>query len=111
MRFINSLGHAFVFQNKPDTDPEDQPHPICFLKFHYYPGRFDRILDLNLLEPAMYMELIQERCKIEYLIQLFAESILKELKDKNVSGVFVLNLISKTCIKVFIMCQNKLIKI
>jgi cell division protease FtsH len=63
------------------------------------PGRFDMILDLNMLEPSMYMELIQQRCKNEDVVHMFDESILNELKIKKVSGAFVVNLIKNLDIR------------
>jgi hypothetical protein len=63
------------------------------------PGRFDMILDMNLLEPSMYLELIKQRCKNEDVVRMFDESILNELKNKKVSGAFVVNLIKNLDIR------------
>jgi ATP-dependent 26S proteasome regulatory subunit len=63
------------------------------------PGRFDMILDVNLLEPSLYLELIRQRCPNEEIIRLFDDSILEEMKEKKVSGAFVVNLIKHIEIK------------
>ena len=57
------------------------------------PGRFDVVLELDLHEPTLYLQLIHQRCSDRTVIELFDESVLNYLREKRVSGAFVVNLL------------------
>ncbi|MBS4029537.1 MAG: AAA family ATPase [Ignavibacteriales bacterium] len=63
------------------------------------PGRFDTIMDIEILESSLYLDLVQKRCANEKIIQLFTESVIQELRAKKVSGAFVVNLLKHLEIK------------
>jgi cell division protease FtsH len=57
------------------------------------PGRFDLIIDVNLIQPHQYLELVQTKTHDSGIISLFNEEILSLLEVKKVSGAFIANLI------------------
>lgn len=59
------------------------------------PGRFDMILDITKIGENNYLSLIKRETDDESLIELFNEEILSFMKDKNVTGAFIVNLIKQ----------------
>ena len=57
------------------------------------PGRFDRILDVSLIEPAHYLGLVRSKTCNEKVIDQFDEEILGLLRRKRVSGAFIATLV------------------
>lgn len=63
------------------------------------PGRFDMILDFGKIHIADYIKLINSVTKNEFVINLFDDELLGNLKRKNVTGAFIVNLIKQLEIK------------
>lgn len=63
------------------------------------PGRFDMILDFGKIHISDYINLINSSSKNQFIIQLFDDELLKNLKRKNVTGAFIVNLIKQLEIK------------
>lgn len=63
------------------------------------PGRFDMILDFGKIHKSNYVNLINSATKNELIIKLFDEKLLENLKRKNVTGAFIVNLIKQLEIK------------
>jgi AAA+ superfamily predicted ATPase len=57
------------------------------------PGRFDRILDVSLIEPAHYLSLVRSKTTNEAVVIQFDEEILGLLRRKRVSGAFIATLV------------------
>lgn len=57
------------------------------------PGRFDMILDFDVLDQSVYQVLIRERCKDNDLVGLFTEDVIGYLVRKKVTGAFVANML------------------
>jgi AAA+ superfamily predicted ATPase len=57
------------------------------------PGRFDRILDVSLVEPTHYLSLVRSKSTNEAVVEQFDEEILGLLKRKRVSGAFIATLV------------------
>jgi cell division protease FtsH len=57
------------------------------------PGRFDRILDVSLIEPAHYLSLVRSKTSNDAVIGQFDCEILALLKRKRVSGAFIATLV------------------
>lgn len=57
------------------------------------PGRFDRILDVSLIEPAHYLSLVKSKTANEEVVRQFDEEILDQLRRKRVSGAFIATLV------------------
>ena len=57
------------------------------------PGRFDRILDVSLIEPTHYLSLVTSKTANEKVVDQFDEGILCLLKRKRVSGAFIATLV------------------
>ena len=72
------------------------------------PGRFDMILDFGKIHIADYIKLINSVTKNEFIINLFDEELLGNLKRKNVTGAFIVNLIKQLEIKYKLDAQSDL---
>mgnify|MGYP001379916554 CR=1 FL=1 len=57
------------------------------------PGRFDLIIDVDVVEPAYYYKLVEERCAHKEIVDLFTHDVIRSLQEKNVSGAFIINLL------------------
>jgi hypothetical protein len=57
------------------------------------PGRFDRILDVSLIEPTHYMSLVKSKTANDAVVEKFDEDILELLRRKRVSGAFIATLV------------------
>ena len=72
------------------------------------PGRFDMILDIAEIEPCNYLSLIQRETDDESILALFDEEILQYLKDRRVTGAFIVSLLKQ--IRSTVMLQGKISK-
>ena len=72
------------------------------------PGRFDMILDIAEIEPCNYLSLIQRETDDESILALFDEEILQYLKDRRVTGAFIVSLLKQ--IRSSVMLQGKISK-
>ncbi len=63
------------------------------------PGRFDVVLDMEVIESTLHCDLIHQRCRNEKLLELFTDDVLEMMRQKKVSGAFVVNLIKQLEIK------------
>jgi len=59
------------------------------------PGRFDMILDIAEIEPNNYLQLIRRETKDVEIIKLFDDDTLIYLRDKKVTGAFIVSLIKQ----------------
>lgn len=59
------------------------------------PGRFDMILDIAEIEPNNYLQLIRRETKDIEIIKLFDDETLIYLRDKKVTGAFIVSLIKQ----------------
>jgi cell division protease FtsH len=57
------------------------------------PGRFDRILDVSLIQPSHYLSLVKSKTVNEKVVEQFDEDVLDLLRKKRVSGAFIATLI------------------
>ncbi len=57
------------------------------------PGRFDMILDIDVIEPSHYTKLLESKTQNMNVLKLFTPSILTTLKSKFVAGAFIANLV------------------
>ncbi|MBS4028018.1 MAG: ATP-binding protein [Ignavibacteriales bacterium] len=57
------------------------------------PGRFDLILDVNLIHPDLYLSLVKSKTTNENVIALFDSEILYTMEKKRVTGAFIANLV------------------
>lgn len=57
------------------------------------PGRFDRILDVSLIEPAHYLSLVRSKTDNKVIVDQFDEEILSLMRRKRVSGAFIATLV------------------
>ena len=57
------------------------------------PGRFDLILDINLVDARHYYDLVKTKTKSEKVLSLFSEEIIDVLEAKKVSGAFIATLV------------------
>ncbi len=55
------------------------------------PGRFDMILDIAEIEPLNYLSLIKRETDDVNIISLFDDDILQSLKDRKVTGAFIVS--------------------
>lgn len=59
------------------------------------PGRFDMILDIAEIEPKNYLSLVKRETCDERIISLFDEDTLLYLKDRRVTGAFIVSLLKQ----------------
>lgn len=57
------------------------------------PGRFDMIIDVNVIEPAQYQSLVTSKTKDKEIIDLFDDEILALLRGKKATGAFIANVV------------------
>ncbi|MBM4165655.1 MAG: AAA family ATPase [Ignavibacteria bacterium] len=57
------------------------------------PGRFDLIIDVNVIDSNLYLSLVESKTKSEEIISLFDDEVLSEMKRKKVTGAFIANLV------------------
>lgn len=57
------------------------------------PGRFDMIIDVNVIEPDQYRALVESKTDNETIIRLFDDGILGLLKRKKATGAFIANIV------------------
>jgi SpoVK/Ycf46/Vps4 family AAA+-type ATPase len=58
------------------------------------PGRFDFIINVNLIQPDLYLSLVKSKTANKEIIYLFEdEEILASLSKKKVSGAFITNIV------------------
>ncbi len=63
------------------------------------PGRFDNIIDMEMLDGALYGKLIEQRLAENNLIESFTQEVLEELVRIKASGAFVVNLLKNIGMK------------
>jgi len=59
------------------------------------PGRFDLIMDIAEMNGENYFELVKRETDDEEILKLFSESTLKSMKNKNVTGAFIVSLVKQ----------------
>lgn len=59
------------------------------------PGRFDMILDISEIEPKNYLSLVKRETSDERILSLFDEDTLLYLKDRRVTGAFIVSLLKQ----------------
>jgi len=60
------------------------------------PGRFDQIIDMGALEPRNYLDLVKRRTQDPELLALFGDmEVLALLREKNIVGAFLANLVKQ----------------
>jgi len=74
------------------------------------PGRFDMILDFGKIHTSDYIKLIHSATNNEQIIKLFDAELLANLKKKNVTGAFIVNLIKQLEIKYKLQSKSDLQK-
>jgi hypothetical protein len=57
------------------------------------PGRFDLVIDVNLIEPRQYLELVKSKTQNIDIINLFDNEVLSLLEVKKVTGAFIANIV------------------
>ena len=57
------------------------------------PGRFDLVIDVNLIEPKQYLELVKSKTKLSTIVELFDDDALSLLEVKKVTGAFIANIV------------------
>ncbi len=57
------------------------------------PGRFDRILDVSLIEPVHYLNLVRSKTNRDEVLLQFDNEILGLLESRRVSGAFIATLV------------------
>ena len=57
------------------------------------PGRFDAVIDTDIVDPKLYRHMICERCPNESIVKSFTGGVIDVLGQKRVSGAFIMNLI------------------
>ncbi len=57
------------------------------------PGRFDFVIDVNLIEPKQYIELVKSKTKLSTIIELFDDNVLSLLEVKKATGAFIANIV------------------
>ena len=57
------------------------------------PGRFDLVIDVNLIEPRQYLELVKSKTQNVDIINLFDNEVLSLLEVKKVTGAFIANIV------------------
>ena len=57
------------------------------------PGRFDLVIDVNLIEPRQYLELVKSKTKLLTIVELFDDDALSLLEVKKVTGAFIANIV------------------
>ena len=57
------------------------------------PGRFDLVIDVNLIEPRQYLELVKSKTDMSMIIDLFDDNALSLLEIKKVTGAFIANIV------------------
>jgi len=63
------------------------------------PGRFDHVIDVGALEPRNYLDLVKRCTKDSEIVTLFEDrDILALLKDKEIVGAFLTNLVKQAVI-------------
>ncbi len=63
------------------------------------PGRFDMVIDYNILKKDNYEDLIDSFCKTSIIIDLFDEHIINTLRKNKITGAYLVNLIKQLEIK------------
>jgi SpoVK/Ycf46/Vps4 family AAA+-type ATPase len=59
------------------------------------PGRFDRVIDVDIIDSDQYLSLARTKTNNEHILSLFDEAILDALERKRVTGAFVANLVKQ----------------
>jgi len=57
------------------------------------PGRFDLVIDVNLIEPRQYLELVKSKTQNSDIVNLFDDDALSLLEVKKVTGAFIANIV------------------
>jgi SpoVK/Ycf46/Vps4 family AAA+-type ATPase len=57
------------------------------------PGRFDLVIDVNLIEPRQYLELVKSKTNLSNIVELFDNDVLSLLEVKKVTGAFIANIV------------------
>jgi len=57
------------------------------------PGRFDRVIDVDVIHSANYLPLVKTKTTNESVVALFDDEIIQELTKRKVTGAFVANLV------------------
>lgn len=59
------------------------------------PGRFDRVIDVDIIDSDQYLSLVRTKTSNEHILSLFDEAMLSALERKRVTGAFVANLVKQ----------------
>ena len=59
------------------------------------PERFDMVFDIGEIEPSNYLSLIQRETNDEQIISFFDEKTLMRMRNKNITGAFIVSLIKQ----------------
>ena len=59
------------------------------------PGRFDMILDISEIDSAHYLSLVNRETTNTSIINFFNEEVLNDLKQKKVTGAFIVSLVKQ----------------
>ncbi len=59
------------------------------------PGRFDLVIDMDNINKENYLDLIKRETKQKEIIELFDNDFISLLKEKNVTGAFIVNFIKQ----------------
>jgi hypothetical protein len=57
------------------------------------PGRFDRVIDVDVIDSMHYLPLIRTKTANESVLSLFDDDIIEILEGKHVTGAFIANLV------------------
>jgi hypothetical protein len=59
------------------------------------PGRFDVIIDVTLIRPGQYLDLIKSKTTNEDIVSLFDDEVLRHLGQKKATGAFIANIVKR----------------
>jgi len=57
------------------------------------PDRFDRVIDVDVIDSMHYLPLIKTKTANEFVLALFDEAVIETLERKHVTGAFIANLV------------------
>jgi len=57
------------------------------------PGRFDRVIDVDVIDSMHYLPLIKTKTANEFVLALFDEAVIETLERRHVTGAFIANLV------------------
>jgi len=57
------------------------------------PSRWDSVLTIMAPDSLSYVKLVQDRCRVEQIVELFTARVVESLKAKSISGAFLVTLV------------------